>query len=37
MKIIINHNSKIPTYMQIAGQIKQEILTGELATTGVLP
>ncbi len=37
MKIIINHNSKIPTYMQIAGQIKQEILTGELAMASVLP
>ncbi len=37
MKIKINHNSRIPTYMQIAGQIKQEILTGELAATGVLP
>lgn len=37
MKININHDSKIPTYMQIAGQIKQEILTGELALASVLP
>ena len=37
MKVEINHNSKIPTYMQIAGQIKQEILTGEIAPAGVLP
>ena len=37
MNIIINNSSMIPVYEQLVGQIKQEILDGELTEGAMLP
>lgn len=37
MKLIINHSSMQPIYEQIAGQVKDLIIHGELAEEAVLP
>ena len=37
MKLIINHSSMQPIYEQIAGQIKEQIMHGELIADTALP
>ena len=37
MKLIINHSSMQPIYEQVSGQIKEQILHGELETGTALP
>ena len=37
MKIIINNTSMVPVYEQLMGQIKQEIISGELPEGSNLP
>ncbi|MBO4767271.1 MAG: GntR family transcriptional regulator [Lachnospiraceae bacterium] len=37
MNIILNNSSMIPVYEQLVGQIKQEILDGELTEGAMLP
>ena len=37
MNIRVNHSIKTPIYMQIATQMKNQILTGEIAAGSTLP